>query len=348
MVMRTPAFWSNPRSVRGRLLGPLGALYAGAGRVRRCWTTPVRLPVPVICVGNVVAGGSGKTPTALALHRLLADRAVAAHFLSRGYGGRLRGPVQVDPQRHGAADVGDEPLLLAATGPAWISADRAAGGQAATAAGAAAVILDDGLQNPTLHQDLPLMVVDAGALFGNGRVIPAGPLRERLAPALARAAAVIVIGDDPEVLALVLGGFRPTLAARLRPDPAVAARLAGRRVVGFAGIGRPAKFFETLAGLGAAVCETRPFPDHHRYSDADLRAVLETAAARDAVAVTTAKDWVRLPPDPTLRAAVTVLPVTLAWDDPAAVTTLLAPLFPALADRTADDPAPGSAPVTAC
>jgi len=331
--MRAPAFWTDPTSVRARLLAPLAGLYDAAGRVRRRLAKPARLPVPVICVGNVVAGGAGKTPTALALGAALAGHGRSVHFLSRGYGGRQRGPVQVDPARHGPADVGDEPLLLAAAAPTWVAADRPAGGAAAVTAGAEVVVMDDGLQNPTLHQDLPLLVVDAGYLFGNGRVIPAGPLRERLDRALDRAAAVVVIGEETESAFWVLGGMRPTLTARLRPDPAVAAGLAGQPVFALAGIGRPQKFFDTLAGLGAEIRDRQAFDDHHAYTESEIAAVIRKADALGAIAVTTAKDAVRLPPVPALRDRITVLPVTLSWDDPTALADVLAPVLAATRHR---------------
>jgi tetraacyldisaccharide 4'-kinase len=287
----------------------------------------LRLPVPVICVGNLSAGGTGKTPVALALLKLLAAQGMNPHALSRGYGGSAVGPLRVDPARHGADVVGDEPLLLAGAAPAWVARDRATGGQAAVAAGAGCVVMDDGHQNPALHKDLSLIVVDGAAGFGNRRVIPAGPLRESVAAGLARADAVIVIGEDftgeggHDVARDVAAAGLPLLRARLAPDPAAATALKGRKVLAFAGIGRPEKFFATLREIGADVVECVGFPDHHPFTHGEIVALTARAAALNAQLVATAKDVIRLPGD--LRAGVAVLPVDLLWSDPAAPEALL-------------------------
>lgn len=319
--MRAPDFWRGDGPLP-RLLAPAGAVYAAAGRLRRLTATPVRLPVPVICVGNLVAGGAGKTPVALSLAARLRSWGLAVHLLTRGYGGQQAGPLLVDVQRHGFRDVGDEALLLARAAPTWVARDRAAGGRAALAAGAQAIVLDDGHQNPSLKKDLSLVVVDAAYGFGNGRVMPAGPLREPVAGGLARADAVILLGDGGAAPAL--SGFAgPILRAELHPGPE-AAELAGRRVVAFAGIGRPEKFFDTLAGLGAELGARFSFPDHHPYRPADLMPIFSAAERAAAVIVTTEKDAVRLPPEAAGR--VRVLTVTVAWNDPDRLEKLLSPL----------------------
>ncbi|MDE1149467.1 MAG: tetraacyldisaccharide 4'-kinase [Azospirillaceae bacterium] len=314
--MRAPGFWYRPPGLAAALLAPLGHAYAAGARRRQAGTVPQSAGIPVICVGNLVAGGAGKTPLAQAVMRHLRARGLAAHYLSRGYGGRLTGPLQVDPARHSAADVGDEPLLLSASAPAWISADRLAGARAARAGGAEAVVMDDGFQNPRLAKDLSLLVVDGGAGFGNGRVIPAGPLREDLADGLARAQGLVLVGADrtgatAQVAALAPG--LPVLTARLVPDAAVAATLAGRPVLAFAGIGRPQKFFDTCRELGLSVIETVSFADHHPYTGDEIAHLLARAEAQGAVPLTTEKDWVRLPA--ALQSAVFTLPVTLAFDE---------------------------------
>ncbi len=312
--LRAPEFWARP-GLAGQLLEPLGRAHAAAAAARRALTRPWRAGVPVLCVGNLVAGGAGKTPVALDLARRLAARGAHPHLLSRGYGGSEAGPLAVDPARHDAQQVGDEALLLARAAPAWIAADRVAGARAAIAAGARVIVMDDGFQNPGLAKDLSLLVIDGSYGFGNGRVIPAGPLREPIAAALARADAVVAMGADEAGIAARLGGKR-VLAARLVP----VAALAGP-VVAFAGIGRPEKFFRTLAESGATLVAQHGFPDHHRYGAAELTRLGDEAERAGARLITTAKDWVRLPQ--AWRARVQVLEIEVAWQDEAALDTLL-------------------------
>jgi len=306
-------------------LAPLGALYGLAGRRRMAAAEPHRAGAPVVCVGNLVAGGAGKTPVGLAVAAALRARGGAVHTLTRGHGGRERGPLLVDPARHGADAVGDEALLLAADFPCWVARDRAAGANAAVAAGAGAIVMDDGFQNPGLFKDVSLVVVDGAVGFGNGRLIPAGPLRERVADGLARADALAILGEDRTGVAALAQGL-PVLRGRLEPPPD-STGLRGRRVLAFAGIGRPEKFFATLEALGAELAGRVPFADHHPYRPAEVAALLERAAALGALPVTTAKDAVRLPAD--TRARVHVLPVTVAWEDPGALDRLLDHLPPA-------------------
>jgi tetraacyldisaccharide 4'-kinase len=317
--MRAPEFWAR-HTLPARLLSPLGEAYGLAGRLRRRLARPVRAAVPVICVGNLVAGGAGKTPVAMALAAQLIARGRRPHLLTRGYGGRLPGPLRVDPTRHDAAAVGDEALLLAGVAPTWCARDRVAGARAAVAAGADLLLMDDGLQNPSLHQDLALLVVDGAFGFGNRRLLPAGPLREPLAAGLARASAIVQLGDDEVGLDALLPRGVPRLHARLRPGPD-APDLRDRRLVAFAGIGRPEKFFRSLAEAGALPVARHAFADHHRYRRREVQAMLAEAAASDALCITTAKDRVRLPAD--LRASITILPVNVSWQDPAALAHLL-------------------------
>lgn len=319
--MQAPEFWRS-RNLLSTALMPAGAVFDAVGRLRRAWTTPARVPIPVICAGNLVAGGAGKTPLALALGELLAARGVAAHFLSRGYGGRLAGPVAVDPQRHDFHDVGDEPLLLAAAAPCWVARDRVAGAAAAAAAGARAIVLDDGLQNPALYQDLAVIAIDGGYGFGNDRVMPAGPLREASAAGIGRVAAAVLIGADRHGIERQLAG-RVALAHAIL-EPVTDSVWAGRRVVAFAGIGRPGKFFETLETLGADLVARFAFPDHHPYAEGEVMTLVARAAADSALLVTTAKDRVRLPA--ALRPHVETLAIRLVWrtgDDAALIGLLL-------------------------
>lgn len=322
--MKTPAFWYRPPGLASTLLAPLGALYGLAGRRRIAGIVPRKVGVPVVCVGNLVAGGAGKTPVGLAVIAALQARGVAVHALTRGHGGREAGPLAVDPGRHAAADVGDEALLLAGAAPCWVARDRLAGAARAVVAGAEAIVMDDGFQNPALHKDLSLIVADGAVGFGNGRLVPAGPLRERVADGLARADALVVLGEDRHGLAALASG-RPVLAARLEPDPEAAAPLVGRDVLAFAGIGRPEKFFATLEALGADIAERVPFADHHPYRPAEVAALIDRAAALGALPVTTAKDAVRLPPE--LRAKIAVLPVSVRWADESALAALLTHLL---------------------
>jgi tetraacyldisaccharide 4'-kinase len=286
---------------------------------RRGW----QAPVPVICCGNATAGGAGKTTVALDIGRRLAHRGIAAHFLLRGYGGSLRGPLRVDLDAHDSTQVGDEALLLAEMRPTWISGDRGAGAQAAVAAGAQAIVMDDGLQNPTLEKDLSLLVVDGSFGFGNGRIIPAGPLREPVAAAAARCGAAVLIGNDTaDALAQLPPGL-PVLRAKLVAGPE-AEMLAGQPVFAFCGIANPQKFFATLQEAGAVLAGRESFADHYPYDEGDLKELLGQAEALRALPVTTKKDFVRIPPQ--FRSRVTVVTIGLAWEEPARIESLLDPL----------------------
>ena len=320
MMPRPPAFWRHgTRSCWPTILSPIAAVVATitAQRIARMgW----RAPVPVICCGNVTVGGAGKTTLALDIGQRLLARGLTAQFLLRGYGGTVRGPHRVSASDT-ASLVGDEALLLAGVAPTWVGADRAASARAAIAASAQVLLLDDGLQNPGLVKDLSLLVVDGATGFGNGRVLPAGPLREPVAAAAARCQAVVLIGDDITGALARLPAGLPVLRARLQPGPEIAP-LIGRRVLGFAGLALPEKFFTGLVQAGVEVLARRPFPDHHSYIDTELRALLADADRLNAVAVTTPKDAMRLPE--AVRSRVTVIGVSLAWENEAALDELLA------------------------
>ncbi len=318
--MRPPAFWdAAPTHPAARLLRPLGALYGRhtAARMDRSGTSA---PCPVLCVGNFTLGGAGKTPTALALADLARGLGAAPAFLTRGYGGTLTGPVRVDPDRHDAAQTGDEPLLLARSAPTILSRDRPAGARRAAEGGADLVIMDDGLQNPSLAKDLSLAVVDGASGIGNGLTFPAGPLRVPLARQWRHVHGVVLVGDGAPGETVADDALRrglPVHRARLVPG----GDWRGRRVLAFAGIGRPDKMFATLREAGADVVGARAFPDHHPYTRAERDALATEAARLGADLVTTAKDHVRLPPD--FAARVAVLPVTLAFDEPEGLQTQL-------------------------
>ena len=323
--MRPPRFWSTPPGLAARALGPLGAVYA-AGTARRVARAGEKLDVPVICVGNINVGGTGKTPAVMDLLMRLMARGRRPHVISRGYGARVRGVLRVDPSGHRADQVGDEPLLLAQFAPVHVSPDRAAAARAAVSDGAEVIVMDDGFQNPAVVKDLSLVVVDAAVGFGNGRIIPAGPLREPVSAGMARADMLLAIGEPAaqEGFRAAWGDFTvPLMTGCLAPLP-TGMPWEGLRVFAFAGIGRPAKFFETLDSLGAVVVGRVPLDDHQVFAPALLERLARDAAAANAQLVTTEKDAVRLPA--TFRRSVLTLPVRLEIEDAAPLEARLASL----------------------
>ena len=320
--MTPPNFWQKKNLISHCLL-PLGWLYGSLGTLRCAITRPAPAPCPMICVGNLNIGGTGKTPVVAALAEALTQQGQRVQILSRGYGGRLatRVPLRVDSARHTAAEVGDEPLLLSRHAPVWIGWDRVRSAQVAQAAGATLLIMDDGFQNPTLTKDFSLLVIDAGVGFGNGRVLPAGPLRESIRRGLARADLIVSIGlgaPPPETEG------RPLLCAQFAPCPTSAQHLRGRKVLAFCGIGRPEKFYHSLRSIGAKVVETQSFPDHYLYRPADLTSLHKRANKKGLALVTTEKDRVRFDSD--AQHAILCLPVRLVWDSPDAFQDLLSTL----------------------
>ena len=314
--MRPPRFWREG-GWPVALLAPLEPVTAWL-TARRLARGGWRPPVPVICCGNATVGGAGKTTLALDLGARLLARGPRVGFVTRGYRGSLPGVVRVDVARHTAAEVGDEPLLLAAVAPTWRGADREAAMRAAVAAGVQVIVADDGLQNPAFAHAARLLVVDGESGFGNGHLLPAGPLRERVANAASRCVAAVLIGEDRTGAASALPSALQVLRARLVPDMAARA-LAGRRVVAFAGLARPDKFFGMLRHLGADLVATKDFADHHDFTTVELDTLVSMAG--DAVLVTTPKDAARLAP--AWRARVHVAGVDLAWEDEAALAALL-------------------------
>lgn len=325
-------------------LAPLGAAY-GLVAARRMRQAGFRSPLPVLCVGNLVVGGAGKTPTAIALAQRLIASGETPWFLSRGYGsaGEHGQPIAVDPDRDFAQEVGDEALLLACVAPTLVSADRVAAARLAAARGASVLILDDGLQNPALEKDLRLAVVDAVAGVGNGLCLPAGPLRAPLAAQLDFASALVIVGEGAPGTRLTECARRsgkPVIGARLVIAADRAAGLANHRVYAFAGIGRPAKFFASLAEVGARIVGTASFPDHYAYRREDIASLQRAAKAQDALLVTTEKDFVRLRPcDAMLDRALpapTPIPIEMRFSDAELLDDLLEHFLAQAVRRTPD------------
>jgi tetraacyldisaccharide 4'-kinase len=313
--MKTPRFWYPRRgvsktSLSSDLLVPFSGVFKAGTCIRRAFAKPHHARVPIICIGNVVAGGAGKTPTALALARILKDHGQKPIFVTRGYGGR-GDLVYVDPSHHTAEDVGDEALLLAKSSPTWAGRDRIQAVRQAETHGTL-IIMDDGLQNPSVVSTVSLLVVDGDMGIGNGRIIPAGPLRESFDEALNRVAALIIVGDrDRQNLAA--HAHVPVFRARLEPNLPPGFSASGK-FIAFAGIARPEKLYMTARGLGLNIVSTVDFPDHHPFSASDIAALRQKAKDIGAQLLTTEKDEVRLPAD--FRAEVQVLPIQLVFDDP--------------------------------
>lgn len=328
--MRPPGFWGRPQNSPGwqaRLLAPLAAVYGLATATRLANATGYRAKVPVICLGNINVGGTGKTPATIALAEHLKGLGHAPQIVSRGYGGALKGPVLVDERTHTAADTGDEPLLLSAFAPTWVARDRAAGVRAAQQAGAGVILLDDGFQNPAVIKDLSIVVVDALTGFGNGRVMPAGPLREPVQTGCLRADLVLSVGDPTAQKT-----FQETWGGSVS-CPHATAHLAtlrtgmdwkGQDLLAFAGIGNPSRFFATLRSLGANLVRSEALDDHQPLTDRLMRRLEHEATALNAQLVTTEKDAVRLPPE--FRTRVLTVPVRMVFDEIAPIDAGLAEL----------------------
>jgi tetraacyldisaccharide 4'-kinase len=325
-MTEAPEFWNHadgPDSapMRRALLTPVSWIYQSGAALRAVTSAVYKPPAPVICVGNVTLGGAGKTPIAIEVLTRLRAKGVEAHALTRGFGGRRTGPLLVDPEEHDFRDVGDEALLLTRVAPTWVAKSKPAGARAASKAGAELIVLDDGFQNPTVHKDLNLVLIDAAWGFGNGRVFPAGPLRESARSAMSRADAVILVSSGPS--SEPRGGWRrylpdhaPVLEAEIVPKGSGPAG----PVFAFAGIARPEKFFDSLLRWGAEIKATRSFPDHHPYTNEDLTTLRNDARRHNALLITTEKDLMRLPSD--MRKLVHAWPVGARFKDPGALDSL--------------------------
>lgn len=316
MILKTPSFWYK-KDAASRLiatvLSPFSTLYGLGHHLHQTRVQAQTVGIPVICIGNLVAGGSGKTPTALALMDLVMTSGLAKNpcFLSRGYGGDSRGPIRVDPAHHTAQNVGDEPLLLARLAPTIISADRVAGALYAQEAGHDLIIMDDGLQNPTLTKNLSILVIDGASGFGNGHMIPAGPLRTPITSGMEKADIVLLIGaDQHNVLTRHVPPHKTVLYAAISP---VAPENPALRYVAFCGIAHPDKFRASLTEAGLKIAAFRAYADHYPYQDEDLETLTRLAEELDARLITTTKDAVRLPARFQNDGSFDTLPITLVW-----------------------------------
>lgn len=316
--MKTPQFWTE-QGFLSNLLRPVGKIYAAATAWRLKSRVPYKAERPVICIGNLTAGGTGKTPVSLSIAEMLRSMGKNPYFISRGYGGHLQNIV-VNPAIHTPRQVGDEPLLLAEVAPAVVNLDRAAAAKLAVNNGADCLVMDDGFQNPTLHKDLSFLVFDGNYGIGNGRVIPAGPLREPFAEGIKRAQAIIILGADKHLIASK--SALPVFYGEITEEqPAIA----NRNIVAFCGIGHPEKFFASLSKCGFNINRNFSFPDHHFYTHAELNSLIDFAQKNNLDIYTTSKDFVKIPPK--LRPHFKVLQIKIRWNDEKALQNFLAELF---------------------
>lgn len=324
MPPKTPDFWfpENPSSssVTANLLRPISALYALGHKIKTATTNEQSVSIPVLCIGNITAGGSGKTPTAIALHHLIIKEGLAKNpfFLTRGYGGRIKGHELVQPEHHSVKDTGDEPQILAKHSKTVISANRYLGAKLAHDLGADIILMDDGFQNKTLHKDISFLAIDGTRGLGNGLLIPAGPLREPISEALKRAHAIILIGEDRHRVLSTLPQTLPVFMATLR---GCYAGDTPRPFVAFAGIGNPQKFFRTLKESSVNPAAFHAYADHHPYSDTDMAFLLSEAQKHKAILITTEKDHQRIPD--AYRSQIEIFPVRLEWQDENAMIEFL-------------------------
>ena len=323
--MREPAFWWRRPGLASAALAPFGKIYSTIAE-KRMARAGTRATLPVLCVGNFTLGGAGKTPTAMFLAELLRARNETPFFLTRGYGGNVSRPRLVNAETDAATAVGDEALLLARVAPTVVARNRVVGAALAKSKGASVVILDDGLQNGSLAKDFTIAVIDGRRGIGNARVFPAGPLRAPLVAQLKRCQALLVIGDDIRARDVIAqAGAMPVFHGCLTPDAVAVKALRSRKVLAYAGIGDPDKFFATVEQAGIAIGARRAFADHHRYN-AEEAAELVMAAEHDALTLlTTEKDRARMNGDPALAALAVqtqVLPAKLEVDEAEALRAL--------------------------
>ncbi len=309
-MIRAPKFWHKP-SIAGKLLSPLSILWRTGTAVQKIFSSPPWSgPVPIICVGNLTAGGAGKTPLTIDFVQALNASGHKPHVLTRGFGGSLIGPVKVNPDIHTVAQVGDEPLLLASKAPTWLARNRVAGAQQAIKNGASIIIMDDGFQNSTIKKSFSILAVDGGYGFGNGQVIPAGPLRETPKAGFSRCDAVVLIGEDQHGIMDFIGNTCPIYRTKIITYPNK--ELTNQKVIAFAGIGRPSKFYESVIDLGCEIVDTFDFPDHHQFKLDEINSILKQSSELSAIPVTTTKDYVRLPLE--VQPMIKQIEIALKWE----------------------------------
>lgn len=326
--MKSPRFWDvhlDPYSrqaapITRKILTPFAKVYETIVATKIANATPYTCGVPVICVGNLTVGGSGKTPNVRKIRQFFFDQGFRVASLSRGYGGKAKGPLQVEHATHSAEEVGDEPLMLSQTGETWIGRDRAKTAQEMVEKGVEIIVMDDGHQNPSLQKTISLVVVDSENPFGNGFVFPKGPLRESTKAGLSRADAIVLMGNSP--IPDELSHFtKPIIRSKIVAKPTTSSKT----YVAFAGIGRPEKFFDTLSENNLNIADAVPFPDHYKFKKNDLNYLLKLAEQYEAKLITTEKDFVRLPSD--IREEVEVLEITLTYENPELLETVLEPVL---------------------
>lgn len=317
-MKKQPKFWRKKTSIYSDALIPFGVLYYVASLIKAAITSSYKPKAKVVCIGNATVGGAGKTPVAMAIYKLIEPLGKKVAFLSKGYGGNIQGPVEVDCKKHRAEDVGDEPLLLAATAPTAIAHNRVDGIRFLEEQGSEIIIMDDGLQNYSITKDISFLVVDGNYGFGNQRVLPSGPLREPVHAALKKSDAVIFVGDDTNKVKESLKG---NMVVNAQIDILSKKPSEGSKFIAFAGIANPDKFFDSLEKTSHNVVDAICFPDHHNYTKEELSALSAAASEVSAKLITTSKDYVRLSPEN--RESISVLPIEIKWNSSAKLVNLL-------------------------
>ena len=321
--MQAPKFWEE-ESIQSLVLMPVSYLYEFLYKLRNKLTKTIKLKIPIICIGNITVGGAGKTPTAIAVAEYLISKGLTPHFLSRGYGRKLKGTLKVNDE-HTALMVGDEPILLSKVAPTWVCSNKLDGAEEAQKNGAEVIIMDDGFQNPSIHKDLSILVIDEGFGIGNGKIIPAGPLRERAPEAFNKADGVIIIKTaDGKKKDFKKYFDKPTIHANLVPAED-SSMFSGSKVVAFCGIGRPKKFYSTVESIGAKIITKHDFSDHHTFTPDELMKIIEESSSLDAIPITTEKDWIRLPQE--AKKMISYIKVNLIFSNPNVIYKVLNSIF---------------------
>ena len=291
-MLNRPKFWKTS-NLLAKILTPLSFIYLVLFFCRKYLSRRRKVNIPVICIGNITAGGAGKTPVAISIAKFLISKDLKPHFLTRGYKGKLKGPTLVS-NKHSSADVGDEPILLSEVAPTWVSKNKIQGAKSALKSDADIIIMDDGLQNNTIHKDLSILVIDGGYGFGNNKLIPAGPLRESVKSSSTKIDFIVFVNDPAKNVKMDLSVFKcPILQSNIET---IADDIdLNKKFSAFCGIARPEKFFASLKKIGINLTFSKSFPDHHRYSEDEIMRLIEDSNIDNSLILTTKKDWVRIP-----------------------------------------------------